>query len=145
MQHRRDTPAAALWSAAHAGDLGTIQRLVAEGVDVNVWDEYGRNALTLASRAGHLEIVRTLIACGAWVDPFEEGSTYLTPLMCAGEGGHLDIVELLLDRGADPTRHGGYSVCTAEYYARGEHPYVAAILLRAEDSWRRLHSKPTGG
>jgi ankyrin repeat protein len=142
MQDRRDTPAVAFWCAAHGGDIETVLRLIAEGVDVNVWDEYGRSALTFAAAAGHLEIVRALVRAGAWVDPFEEGSVFMTPLMCAAERGHLAIAEYLLDEGADPTRHGGVSICTAEYYARHDHGYLAAILRRAEDQWRRRESNP---
>jgi ankyrin repeat protein len=140
MQERTDTPAAALWCAAHAGDDGAVDRLLAEGVDVNVWDKHGRSALTFAVMGGRFEMVRKLVGAGAWVDPFEEDTIFMSPLMCAAERGYLEIVEFLLDRGVDPTRRGGYSLCTAEYYARGAHPYLAAILLRAEDEWRR--SKP---
>jgi hypothetical protein len=42
---------------------------------VNVWEKWGRNALTFAVKAGHLGVVPRLIAAGAWVDPFEDGSS----------------------------------------------------------------------
>ena len=137
MQERNDTPAAALWCAAVSGDFSSVERLIAEGVDVNLWDRHGRSALTFAALAGHVAIVRLLVESGAWVDPFEEGSVFMTPLMCAAARGHVDVAEFLLDHGADPTRHGGVSICTAEYYARHDHGYLAAILRRAEDSWRK--------
>jgi ankyrin repeat protein len=136
MQDRIDTPAAALWSAAYTGDLPAVERLIVEGVDVNVWDRHGRNALTFACAGGYVEMARRLLAAGAWVDPFQDDGVFMTPLMCAAETGHIEIAELLLDHGADPTKHGGVSLCTAEYYARHPHGYLAAILRRAEDQWR---------
>lgn len=138
MQNRDDTPAHALWCAAHQGDVSAISRLIAEGVDVNTWDRHGRNALTFAASSGHFDAMKMLVEAGAWIDPFEEGSLFKSPLMCAAHHGRLEIAEYLLDRGADPTLHGGIAVCTAEYYAReGNHEYLAAILRRAEDQRRR--------
>lgn len=137
MQERKDTPAVALWCAAYAGDLALVERLIAEGVDVNVWDGYGRSALTFAADGGHLAVARRLVAAGAWADPFGEDSVYLTPLMCAADRGHVEMAEYLLECGADPTRQGGAAFRTAEAYARGQHDFLAAILRRAEDEWRR--------
>jgi len=137
MQHRNDTPAVALWCAAYAGNLPLVERLIMEGVDVNVWDGYGRSALTFAADAGHLAVAQRLVAAGAWVDPFEEDTVFMTPLMCAADRGHVAIAEYLLEQGADPTRHGGTGLVTAEFYARGQHAYLAAILRRAEDGWHR--------
>jgi ankyrin repeat protein len=137
MQERIDTPAAALWTAAYNGDSTSVERLLAEGVDVNLWDRYGRGGLYFAISGGHVAIVRFLVKVGAWVDPFDDCATFKSPLMHAAELGHVEIAEFLLDNGADPTKHGGVSSCTAEYYARNEHPFLAAILRRAEDQWRR--------
>jgi ankyrin repeat protein len=137
MQHRTDTPVAALWYAAHTGDLVGVELLISEGIDVNVWDPHGRNALTFAVSAGYLSVARLLVKAGAWVDPFDEDSVFMTPLMCAAERGDTEIAEFILDSGADPRKYGGVSICTAEYYARGNHGYLAAILRRAEDQWRK--------
>jgi len=118
--------------------------LIAEGVDVNVWDPYGRNALTLAAQAGHLKIVELLLRAGAWVDPFEDYDRFMTPLMYAARAGHGEVVECLLAHGADPTLHGGAGGMTAEHFARVEwpaRPLLAAILRAAEDEWRRLRQK----
>ena len=142
MQERTDTPSAALWCAAYNGDTALVSRLIAEGVDINVWDRHGRNALTLACERGHLEVVRLLVNSGAWVDPFEDYDGYMTPLMCAAQTGRIEIVEHLLDHGANPALFGGPSRATAEHYARIDSPsspFLAAILRRAEDEWRKTH------
>lgn len=144
MQNRDDTPAHALWCAAHQGDVSVLSRLIAEGVDVNTWDRRGRNALTFAASSGQFAAVKTLVEAGAWIDPFEDGNLFMSPLMCAAYHGQLETAEFLLDRGADPTLQGGINSCTAEYYARqGNHEYLAAILRRAEDQLRRARSNPS--
>ena len=79
------TPAAVLRNAAYAGDVAQVGRLLQEGVDPNVADEYGRTALSHASRRGHATIIDTLLAAGAWVDPHEDYDVHETPLMAAAE------------------------------------------------------------
>jgi ankyrin repeat protein len=143
MQEKSGTPASSLWIAAHIGDAAAVRRLLDDGVDVNVWDKYGRTALTLAINAGHVELARLLVESGAWVDPFEDDSVYMTPLMCAANRGDVSLVEYLLDHGADPLKRGGPSFVTAEYYARVEskNGYLAAILRLAEDRLRESRRK----
>lgn len=139
MQEKHDTPATALWSAALGGHLGLVKHLVSEGVDVNVWDHRGRCALTWAATRGDVAMVRFLIDSGAWVDPWDDYSTFMSPLMCAAKNGRLEVVELLLACGANPTIYGGIAGRTAQSYASGG--LIAAILRRAEDSWRRAHPR----
>ena len=46
-----------LLEAAGVGDLGAVQRLLAEGTDPNTWDVLsGYTALVYAATAGHLEV-----------------------------------------------------------------------------------------
>jgi ankyrin repeat protein len=143
MQQKSGTPASALWSAAHRGDQEVVRHLIAEGVDVNTWDRYGRSALTFAAAEGHAEIARDLVRAGAWVDPHEDYDVYDSPLTCAACRGDRGMVEFLLAEGADPTRHAGVSQQTAEDLARGMFPEVSAILAKAEDEWRRSRTTRT--
>ena len=128
-EDEQGSPAQALRNAAYNGNLPVISRLIEEMVDVNVWDQWGRTALSLAAGRGHAEIVAFLIASDAWVDPHEDYDTYETPLIAAAENGHLAIVQKLIEAGANPRIHGGLAQSTAEFYARGNgHAAVSAYL-----------------
>ena len=112
------TPATALRAYAYAGDVAQVRRLLLEGVDANVADEYHRTALSLAAEQGHLSVVEALLTGGAWVDPHEDYDVYVTPLMVAVTGGHLDVVKKLVEAGANPSWHVGVSQANAAFYAR---------------------------
>ena len=89
----------------------------------------GNTALLLASRHGHLEVVRLLLEFGADKDlaTIEGG----TALMLAAQEGHVEIARLLLDMGAskDLTTSNG---TTALMLASGEgHLGVLQLLLKA--------------
>ena len=68
----------------------------------------GQPDLHIACRSGQVERVRQLLDRGADINlrkalhPDGPTHAYNTPLLEAIEGLHLDVVELLLDRGADP-------------------------------------------
>lgn len=58
----------AMLQAARDGALGTILNLRDAGVSLNVVDEEGNTPLMLATRAGHLGVVRSLYHLGADID-----------------------------------------------------------------------------
>src|SRR4051812_30440257 len=57
--------------------------------------------LTKLGQEGDLEGVRRVLDEGTAVDVVENGRFNATPLQVAAGAGHLEIVELLLTRGAD--------------------------------------------
>lgn len=89
--------------------------------------------LLVAARTGDLERVRALLPpCGrpaegggAAAAAAEDGAT---PLMAAAAGGHEAMVELLLQRGADPARRDGRGRSAAFHARRAGHPHLAARL-----------------
>ena len=92
------------WEAAHAaaesGDLSKIRFLILDrGLHVDAEDNYAMTLLQVASRHGHLEIVKFLIDNGAAVNAVEMDNR--SALHFATIRGHLSIVRFLLENNAD--------------------------------------------
>ncbi|KAI4232751.1 MAG: hypothetical protein LQ349_004804 [Xanthoria aureola] len=119
--------------AAAQGLTAIATVLLARGVDIEARDATGDRALGIASKMGHIEIVRMLLDRGSRLrSKFAKGPSHEdSPLCLAAKGGHVAVVEELLSRGTSvlqrdeqnwsPLRH-------ASYYA---HPQVVELLLRA--------------
>ena len=67
-----------MYNAAGDGDVVTIRRLAAEGVDVNVPGDGGARTLHMAAQEGHVNAVQVLVEVGADV----EASTLLDRDRC---------------------------------------------------------------
>jgi ankyrin repeat protein len=90
-----------LMQASEAGDLATVQKLLASGsADVNCLMH--TRPLARACQSGHANIVGALLAAGADVN-LPDARGYFTPLIQAASGGHVEAVRLLLGAGADVT------------------------------------------
>ena len=126
-----DSSREALFSAIHRGAVGDVERLLKGGVSPNAMDARGNPALMDASLYGNAQMVelllqrgadpnrtgvsgtsalmwavpdvakvRTLLAHGA--NPNARSETERTPLLIAASyPGTVDVLRLLLDRGAD--------------------------------------------
>lgn len=99
-----------IFLAAHGGDLDVLRELIGteRGDDGDVVstlrDEAGYTPLTIAVLQGNLEVVETLIACGgADVHGVCDARDGVSPLLLACEEDEMEIVSLLLRKGADPT------------------------------------------
>jgi len=94
------TPTEALHDAARSGDAPAIERLLAQGVDVNAANEYGATALAFAADRGDVALVKLLIGKGADVnsrDSFYE----ITPLGWSLYKDHDQVAALLVASGAE--------------------------------------------
>src|SRR5262249_54205025 len=90
-----------LWEASRKGDAKAVQGLIAQGADVNAKTHYGANALWLAASKGHADVVKILLKNKA--DPNNIDIVWgSTPMASSVAGGKVDIVQMLLDAGADP-------------------------------------------
>eukprot|EP00959_Pyramimonas_sp_CCMP1952_P280990 5873443-Pyramimonas_sp.AAC.2 len=92
-------PTAPLMIAAVAGDATKVGDLgKAGGAVLDEYTEEGFSALIYASLMGHVQVVETLLALGAEVNP-PPGKH--TAVRGAGNYGHHRVVELLMAAGAD--------------------------------------------
>ena len=118
-----------IYIAASAGHVEAIKKHMANGIDLNTKDEYGRTPLDhaidqpetaeflrakgaksggedsiyIAASVGHVEAIKKHIANGVDVNAKDEaGWTHgWTPLYNAAAYGHKEIAELLIAEGAD--------------------------------------------
>ena len=87
--------------AAKKGNIEAVKQRIADGVDVNAKDKYGRTPLFIAAHEGHKEIAELLLAKRADVNA-KDGKYGWTPLHHAAvSGGHKEVAVLLIAKGAD--------------------------------------------
>ncbi len=89
-----------LINAVAGNHTNKVKEILTTEVDVNYTNNNGSTPLLVACRNGNLDIVRLLLAHGAIVN--NPGSNY-SALNNAAISGHIDVVNELLDRGANPT------------------------------------------
>jgi len=93
--------------AASDGDLGRVKELVAQGYDVNLFDEeISLTPLHYAVRGEYFAVSKFLLENGANVNAHEEEKSGETPLGDVAATCSYEIAELLILAGADPTIPG---------------------------------------
>lgn len=121
-----------LMFAARYGHTDVMKLLIEKGADVSIIDNGGENALSLATKHGHIASVRLLFELGLananstdhWKNPI---------LTIAAGNGHKDLVQFLLDNGAEVNRlggFGGYETAIKDAVC-GNHIEVVQLLLDA--------------
>eukprot|EP00756_Hemistasia_phaeocysticola_P016155 Hpha_TRINITY_DN15460_c2_g2::TRINITY_DN15460_c2_g2_i1::g.176456::m.176456 len=100
---KRPSSLTPLSHAIERGDARVLQKLLEHGADVNTIDDwfYERTPLIRACAKG-VDVVRVLLSHGRHVqlDKVHDEPRKETPLLAAVKGDQLDVVRLLLDRGA---------------------------------------------
>ncbi|EQC29998.1 hypothetical protein SDRG_12278 [Saprolegnia diclina VS20] len=120
--------------AAAKGDVATVSRLLAAGVDPNTsktW--FGATALAMAVTEGHADVVERLLAASADVNQPCLETSDMTPLTLASFNGHIDIVHHLLRANADvnqPSLQGFETPLSAA--ASAGHLAIVQRLIAAE-------------
>jgi len=90
---------AGLVDAAFRGDRDRVVLCLAAGAAIDAVDRSGASALDHAALRGHAPLVRFLLEQGAAI--VQDGKR--NPLAAAAREGHVQIVDLLLAAGADPS------------------------------------------
>ena len=108
--------------------IDIIQTLIKKGADVNVINNDGNSALLIGCKIGDESSVRLLIDNKADVNPrdIKNGET---PLISSIQSGSLDIVNILIKRGADvnkPNFDGETPLMIASWYKKGS---IVKLLL----------------
>src|SRR5678815_4571392 len=91
-----------LWAVHNSSD-DIARALIAAKASVDVANDYGITPLLEASRTGDAAMMDLLLARGVDVNAAEAGQQ-TTALMWAAAENHLDVVELLIEAGADVNR-----------------------------------------
>ncbi|MEO0600747.1 MAG: ankyrin repeat domain-containing protein, partial [Myxococcota bacterium] len=124
------------------GDLARIEAFLALDCPTETLDDHGFRPLHLACAAGHVEVVRELLAAGAHPNAASshpgcfEG---LRPPHAAVAGDHLEVVELLLSHGArvDATDEAGFTPLHLAV-ACSTRPVVRRLLAAGADPRREV-------
>jgi len=108
---RNDAGATALmWAAL---DLEKTRVLLSHGANVNAKSEDNRTPLMVAaSRPGNVETVKLLLSRGANPNPTANPAAESSPLLEAALAGDADILQTLLDKGAE-LKEGGTALADA--------------------------------
>jgi Ankyrin repeats (3 copies)/Ankyrin repeats (many copies) len=118
-----------LMRAAGLGIASEVSALLARGAVADAVDPSRTTALLVASREGHREVVRLLLASGADVNG--RGGA-MTPLSATVLRGHIQVAALLLRHGADVNAGGVGGLPALMNAVKINRIDIAALLLAAE-------------
>ena len=111
-----------LTRAARVGHVACLRTLLDLGAPVNQPTRRGGTALVIAAQEGWAEAVALLLERGAEI----EAGSQVHSLEAAARNGHLGVARMLLDRGADPSRHR-----CLEFAADSDRPEIVRLVARA--------------
>jgi len=141
----------ALWTSIEAGDINTVNSLLATGISSDIKREGGWTLLMFAAIHGHIDIVRALLDRG--VDVNARNHDGKTALAAAAWNGHTAVVKALLDRGVEVNtkNHEGWTALMHAAW-NGHRSIVEALLakdaeasIKDRDGWTALAAAKSEG
>lgn len=115
-----------LMLAALKGHLPLVQKLVANGANVN---KTGWAALHYAASGGHVTVIAYLLDAYAYIDAESPNGT--TPLMMAARYGSPEAVKHLIQAGADVTLQNQLGLTALDFAVAGQRPNAQALINTA--------------
>ena len=113
--------------------------LAARAPEYNRAIPYGNNTpLMFAARVGDLASARLLVAAGANVN--DQDAWGISVVTLAAHSGFLDLVEFLLEKGADPNKSAAGFTALHEAIMRRDEPLVRTLLAHGADPQARLQT-----
>ena len=145
--HRR--PSSVLHLALKSKNPKIFKALLVAGADIK--NPHQQHILITVCKIGDATLVEHLLGSGVDINVSESTSSYrprtsndgVSPLNAACAGGHLSVVRLLLDYGADIEQSNESSATPLMSAVRGNHLPVVRLLLKAgANVYHATHAKP---
>ena len=128
VNHRNADGSTPLQWAVYKGDVAEVRRLLDDGADPSLANDYDASPMSLAAEVANTEILNLLLASDADADsPNQDGQT---ALMAVARSGNVAAAKALLEHGATVDARESFGGQTALMWASARrHPEMIELLV----------------